>query len=195
MRASTRGAALIDVVVSCAVFAIVSAIAIPMMQATRDRDTSRMAARHLAHRLQMLRLEALRRNRVVAMRFDPTDLGRVGSYVDGDGDGVLQRDIDRGVDPPIDSETRLTNYFATVSLRVAAAVPSPDGTGIVPAGSDPVRIGNTDLLSFSPLGTATAGSIYLVGPSGPQMCVRVLGTTGRVRVMWFDAASGMWQQD
>jgi hypothetical protein len=194
-HSTSRGAALIDVIAACAVMAIVAAMAIPAVHATRERGEARMAARYLAQRMQMLRVQAVRRNRMVALRFDSVDVGRFQAYVDGDGDGVLQRDIDQGVDTSIETSARLTDYFANVTLRVAAAVPAPDGAGWIPAGTDPVRIGGTSLLSFSPLGTATSGSIYLASNGGLQFCVRVLGSTGRVRVMWFDVASGSWRQD
>jgi type II secretory pathway pseudopilin PulG len=192
---SESGAALIDLVVTSALMVVMAAVAIPTLQATRQRDAARMASRFLAQRLQMLRIEAVRRNRNVALRFDPDDPGRISTYVDGDGDGVLERDIEVDVDTIVIAESRLSDYFGAVSLRVAATVPAPDGIGTVLAGSDPVRIGNTNLLSFSPLGSATSGTIYLAAQSGPQMCVRILGTTGRVRVMWFDAASGTWRRD
>ena len=48
---------------------------------------------------------------------------------------------------------------------------------------DPVRIGSSSLMSFTPLGTATPGTIYLRGRDGSQYAVRVLGATGRTRVL------------
>jgi hypothetical protein len=195
MWLSDDGAALVDLVAACAVMAIVASVAIPSIQATRERNEPRMAARYLAQRLQTIRIQAVRRNRMVALRFDPAVRGRLGTYVDGDGDGVEERDVERGVDTTIEAETHLADYFAGVSLQVRSDVPSPDGGGTLAAGSDPVRIGSSNLLSFSPLGSATSGTVYLAARAGPQMCVRVLGSTGRVRVLWFDVASGTWRQD
>ena len=37
---------------------------------------------------------------------------------------------------------------------------------------DPIRFGSSDMLSFSPLGTATPGTFYLAG-DGAQAAVRV----------------------
>jgi hypothetical protein len=185
---------LIDVVVSCAVLVVVFGITVPAWGVTRERDAARMAARYVGQRLQMLRAEALRRNTTVAMRLDAEDLGRFGTYADTDRDGVLQRDIDDGTDVPLADEVHLADYFAAVSFRVASDVPSPDGDGVIVSGSDPVRIGNTDLVSFGPLGTSTSGTLYLAAGSGTQMCVRVLGATGRIRVMWFDAATRSWRR-
>jgi type II secretory pathway pseudopilin PulG len=192
---SGRGVALVDLLAACALMAIVAAMAVPMLHGMRHRDETRMAARYLAIRFDMLRVQALRRNQVIAMRFDPDVLGQVGVYADGDRDGVLQRDIDDGVDARVDGEARLSDYFADVMIGIRADVPAPDDGAVLPAGSDPIRIGGTNLLSFSPLGTATSGTIYLVARTGPQMCVRILGATGRVRVMWYDQAGGAWRQD
>ena len=192
---ASRGAALIDLVFSCALIAVLAAIAIPGLQASRDRDATRLAARHLADTFQRLRVEALRRNRSVALRFDPDNLGRYGAFVDGDGDGVLQGDIDQAIDLPLDPAAHLSDFFATVSLRVALPLPMPDGAGMLPADADPVRIGNTNLVSFSPLGSSTGGTIYLAGRQGSQMCVRLLGSTGRVRVLWFDRTSASWRPE
>jgi hypothetical protein len=186
---------LIDVVFTCGLTAVVAAVAIPSMHLSREHDQARAAARFVAARLQTVRLEALRRNTVVAMRFDPADEGRFGIYVDGDGDGVLQRDIDRGIDFALQPVARLSDYFAVVSFRIATNVPGPDGSGPLVAGSDPIRLGATNLMSFSPLGSATSGTVYLAGRGGPQMAIRVLGATGRMRVLWFDRTTAAWRDD
>lgn len=192
---SPHGAALIDVIFACGLLVVMCAVAVPIVQTTQEHDAPRLAARYLATRLQSLRIEAVRRNRVVALRFDPDASGRMAAYTDGDGDGVLERDIDAGIDPPLGLAFRLDDLFQTVTLRVAATVPSPDGSGMVAEGSDPVRIGRSNLVSLSPLGSATAGTIYLAGRAGSQFCVRIFGATGRVRVLWFDRTSGTWRQE
>jgi hypothetical protein len=59
-------------------------------------------------------------------------------------------------------------------------------------GGDPIRIGSSKLLSFTPLGTATSGSIYVRGRDGSQFFIRVLGVTGRVRVQRYVPRTGAW---
>ena len=172
---------------------LLAAVALPSLHAARDRDAAVMAARHLGVQLNHVRAEAIRRNRMVAMRFDPEDPGRTAIYVDQDGDGVLESDIADGTDLQIEAETHLSEKFAGVAFGVPIDVPAPDGVGVIPGGSDPVRIGNSNLLSFGPLGTATSGTLYLAGRGGSQVCVRVLGVTGRVRVLVYQRARGQWQ--
>ena len=195
LHSSDRGVALVDVVVACAVSAVVGTIAIPTIHAMRERDGVRAAAQFLGQRMQHARLEALKRNVTVAFRFDPDNLGQVGSYVDGDGDGVIQRDIDAGTDYRLAPDAHLNDTFDSVRLHIASELPEPEGGGTLAADSDPVRIGSTNLVSFSPLGSATSGTIYLAGQRGLQACVRIMGATGRMRVLWFDPGTGQWRQE
>jgi hypothetical protein len=55
---------------------------------------------------------------------------------------------------------------------------------------DAIRFGRSDILSFSPLGTATPGTFYLSG-DGAQAAVRVTGGSARVRLMIW---RGSWQE-
>lgn len=192
---STRGAALLDVIFTCGLIALLAAIAIPSLHASRERDAAVMAARHLATQLQLLRVEAIRRNRHVAMWLDPERVGRYRTYVDGDGDGVLQADVDSGIDVALEREAHLAQYFALVSFRVPLDVPAPDGPGTIPALSDPIRIGSSNFVSFSPVGSATSGTLYLAGDGGTQTCVRIFGATARIRVLRFDRGTRAWRQD
>ena len=192
---SSRGAALVDLVFSCGVVCVLAGIAIPTIHAARDRDTARMAARFLANRLQSARYESLKRNACVAIRFDPVDIGRFGVYIDGDGDGVLQADIDAAIDVALNPENRLADFFGTIAFRIPREIPDPDGSSTLAAGSDPIRLGSSNFLSFSPIGSATSGTIYLAGPEGSQTAVRVMGATGRMRVLLFDLASRTWREE
>jgi Tfp pilus assembly protein FimT len=187
--------ALLDLIFTCALILVMAAIAIPSLHASRERDAAVMAARHLATRLSLLRVDALRRNRIVAVRFDPDDIGLFRIYADGDGDGISQQDIDADFDPPLEPDTHISDLFELVAFHVPISIPAPEGSGVIAAESDPVRIGNSNFLSFSPVGTATSGTVYLAGRGGTQMCVRVFGGTGRVRVLRFDRAAGAWRQD
>ena len=54
-----------------------------------------------------------------------------------------------------------------------------------------MRFGDSDILSFSPLGTATPGTFYLAGDAG-QAAVRVTGGSARVRLMVW--RGGAWRE-
>jgi hypothetical protein len=194
MRCSSeRGAALIDVVFSAGLVAVLSGVAIPVLHATRQYDEARAAARYLAGRFQQARVEALRRNTSIAMRFDSENVDRFSMYADGDGDGILESDIAGGVDTLL-SESRLSDFTGRVGLRVNQEIAEPDTAVAISAGADPVRIGASAFVTFSPLGSGTSGTLYLAAPTGPQMAIRIFGITGRMRVLAYDARTRQWHQ-
>ena len=190
---AARGAAVIDIVVSAALCVVMAAVAVPVIGGTLDRERTIVGTRYLAGQLQRARLESLRRARAVAVRLmvngDRTELRL---FEDGNGNGVLQRDIDRGVDTPLTPPGFLDDHARDVSLRINQAISDIAGGAAVEAGGDPLRIGNTSLVTFSPLGSSTSGTIYVAAHQGPQMAIRVFGATGRVRVLMFDARTRLW---
>jgi hypothetical protein len=77
-----------------------------------------------------------------------------------------------------------------VRVAVRPGLPEvPPATGRL-KGDDPIRFGRSDILSFSPLGTATPGTFYLAGEDS-QGAVRVT-TNGRVRLLLWHG--GRWQE-
>jgi hypothetical protein len=80
--------------------------------------------------------------------------------------------------------------FPGVSFDVDPSLRGPDGE---PGSADPVRFGVSDIASFSPEGTGSAGSLYLRSARGQQFAVRVGNITGRTRILKYDIASGTWR--
>ena len=52
-------------------------------------------------------------------------------------------------------------------------------------------IGSSRILTLGPDGTATSGTLYVRGRRG-QYAVRILGITGRTRVLRFHPGTGQW---
>ena len=126
---------------------------------------------------------AVRTGLYTAIRFERQDDGTVwyAVYEDGDGDGVLSADIRSGQDRRLSGPFPLSGGAPGVRIGFNPGVPAiPPDRGLL--SGDPVRFGVSDILSFSPLGTATPGTFYLAG-DGSQAAVRVTGGTARVRLM------------
>jgi hypothetical protein len=188
-----RGAAFIDIIVATLLCFLLAAIAVPVIGGTLDRERTIIGAQYLAGQLQRARLEALKRARSVAVRVEVIgDRTQLRLFMDGNGNGVRQRDIDRGLDLPVTPPGWLDDQARDISLRINQDVSDVAGSATLGPGDDPLRIGNTPLLTFSPLGSATSGTLYVAAHRGPQMAVRVFGATGRVRVLMFDAQARQW---
>ncbi len=188
------GAAFVDVIVAMLLCFLMAAIAVPVIGGTLDRERTIIGAQYLAGQLQRARLESLRRARSVAVRVEVIDdRTQLRLFMDGNGNGVLQRDIDRGLDLPLTPLGWLDDQARDISLRINQDVTDVAGAATLGPCDDALRIGNTSLLTFSPVGSATGGTLYVAAHRGPQMAVRVFGATGRVRVLMFDAQTRQWR--
>jgi len=190
--AGDGGYTLLELFFAAALFAIVSVAAVPALLAGVDGTRARGAARYLAARLQQARFDALKRSCHVGFRFEAGADYQYRLYADGNGDGLRSRDIASGVDRPLGAFERLDAQFAGITFGVLDGVTAVDSTELLGAGSDPVRFGSSDILSFGPMGTATAGTLYVRGRGPEQYAVRVLGVTGRIRVLRFDFTTRQW---
>jgi prepilin-type N-terminal cleavage/methylation domain-containing protein len=188
-----EGYSLLEVLAVVSLIVILAAAAVPLAHNSVDRSRTAGAASYVASRLMLARLEAVKRSTFVAVQFVQKPDGYwFRTYADGNGDGVLARDISRGVDPPIGTDERLDRQFPGVTFGICPGV-----TPVVPGDafntSDPIQIGQSTLMSFNPNGSSTAGILYIRGAGASQFAVRVLGVTARARIFHFDFADGKWR--
>ena len=114
-------------------------------------------------------------------------------YLDGNRNGVLTKDIQKGTDVAIGAVERLPEQFTGVEFGAIPGLPPVDSGG-TPPGSDPIRLGAGSLASFTAVGTSTSGTVYIRGARGAQYAVRVFGETGKTRIMKFDPGTRLWRQ-
>jgi hypothetical protein len=120
---------------------------------------------------------------MMALHFEDDPRGTWFSVVrDGDGDGVRTDDINQHVDTVIEAPVLLSDLFPGASIGLAPGTPATDA----------VALAGTRILSFSPNGTATSGSVHVVGRDRTQWVVRVLGVTARARVLRFERSTYTW---
>jgi hypothetical protein len=168
------------------------AIAAPQLLASVDDVRAGGAVRYVATRLEQARMEAIVRAADVGWQF--VDGGNGYSYtiyLDGNRNGIRSRDIQRGIDLPIGAVERLSDQFAGVDFGVAPDLPAIEAGG-TPPGTDPIKLGPGNVLTFTALGTSSSGSLYVRGRGGMQYVIRILGETGRVRILKFDARLNRW---
>lgn len=191
--ADAAGLTLLELLFAMALGTTLTAMAVPVTATTLEALRAAAAARYVAGRVMAIRMEAVRKSTAVALRFEA-----VGSdyafapFIDGNGNGVRTADILAGIDRQAGPYERLFEKFAGIRFELTSGVPDADGA---PGGSaDGVRIGSPRILTMSPDGTATSGTLYLTGRGG-QYAVRVLGATGRVRVLFFHTGDHAWHSN
>ena len=125
--------------------------------------------------IRQVRAHAAAKNSYMGLVFEEVDgEPELAIYIDGNGNGIRRADVNSGVDKKIRGPWRLSRQFPGVRY----GSPSQDLTKGFPG----LRIGRSKILSFSPLGQSTSGTLFLSNRFGSIHAIVVLGATGRVRV-------------
>ena len=185
------GATIIELLLVMMAIVTLGAISVPRAAGVVEAGRARDAAVFLGTRFRLAGTQAVSFGANVGVVFDLIG-GRwwVRICRDASRNGLRRADIQNGTDPCSDGPYNLGDLFPGVDIAVDPQLRGPAGE---PASSDPVRFGSSDIASFSPEGSCTAGSVFLRSRAGAQYVVRIAGVTGRLRVMWHEAANG-WRE-
>ncbi len=183
---------LLEVLFALTLTALVGAVAAPELALRVDDVRAAGAARYIATRLQQSRAEAIVRSTAVGWQFVATPEGyQYAPYADGNGNGVRSQDILQSIDAQIGPVERLPDRFAGIDFGAMPALPAVDSGGTAP-GADPIRLGASHILTFTPLGTSSSGSLYLRGRRDIQYAICAYGVTGKVRIVKYNAGTRRW---
>jgi len=155
---------------------VLLATAVPRLAATLHEHRLRGAAIHLRGLFRQVHARAAAEARYIGVVFDEVDGDPVYSiYADGNANGIRRADIRRGIDVRIREPYSISETFPGVRY------------GSLPAGAEEpffsgLRIGCSKIVSFSPIGASTSGTVFLSNQYKIVYCVVVLGSTSRVRI-------------
>jgi prepilin-type N-terminal cleavage/methylation domain-containing protein len=168
-----NGFSLLECVFVVALLLILMGTTVPSVLTALDRIRTVGAARYIATRMALARSDAVARAATVALRFgDGPDQASITAFIDGNRNGVRTADILAGSDPSWGPAASVSDLFPGVLVDL-------------PVNAHP-------LYAFTPLGTSSSGTIVVRGRDGSRFGVRVLGATGRTRVLRYDAARDQW---
>lgn len=182
---------LVELMFVLGVVATLTSTAVTQLTTMVDGVRASAGARHVLARLQQTRVRAITRNRATALRITLDAQGYlVQAFEDGNDNGVLAADIASGVDTRIAPDERLGEQFPSVDFGALPGLPGAEGS--IAPGIDPIRVGPSNAVTFTPTGTATPGSLYVLGKGSRQYVVRIYGATGRTRVLTWVARTSTW---
>ena len=185
------GLTILELLFALSLGAVVVAIAVPEVSHGLDEARTSAAARYVSGRLSQARMEAIKRSTRVGYRFvEDGDDFTFAPYGDGNNNGIRTPDILTGVDWRVAADDRLSWKFGAVRFGILPGVPLIDGSS---AGNDPIRLGSSNILTFSPNGTCSSGALYLHGARQAQYAVQVFGVTGRTRVFKYVRGASTWR--
>jgi len=187
-----QGTTLVEMLVAVGILMTLLALAAPALRAYSEDAEVVGAADVFQGEFRKARSIAAMTGVQTAIRFEEAaDGSYVSVYQDGNHNGVLSADIARGVDKRVSGPRRLGSYVRGARVGIRPGTPAiPPERGVLDT-SDPIRFGRSEMLSFTPLGGATPGTLY-VAAAGLQAAIRVTGDTGRVRTLVY--RGGQWRQ-
>jgi type II secretory pathway pseudopilin PulG len=184
------GLTILELLFTIAIGATITVIALPLTGNAVDEIRTRMAARYMEGQIMRARMDALRRSRAVGLRFEPWEGDYLfAMYADGNGNGIRTADIALAIDMQLVAPDRLSDKYPGVRFELLPDIPEIDGdTG---GTRDGLRIGTSRILTLTPDGSSSSGTLYVRGRRA-QCAVRVLGVTGRTRVLQYSPGARAW---
>jgi type II secretory pathway pseudopilin PulG len=191
LRGFTPAFTILELLFALAIAGTLTTIAVPQGLRALDDFRTRAAARYLAQRLADARLSAVKRSLAQGLRFEPGSPDyRITAVADGNANGLRTAEIQAGIDRTLPVPEVIGSLFEGVAFGILDNVPDADGQAA--NGTAGVRVGSARLLAMNPDGTSSSGTLYLRGRDRAQYAVRVLGVTGRVRMLRFDHVRRRW---
>lgn len=196
MRPAMAGFTLMEVTLSVALVGIVTSVLLPVAARVRSTAMTAAGARQMAVTLHALRWKSVALGQSHGLLFDRDNDGWVWYAVaDGNGNGLRTSEVLDGSDPTLSGPHRLEDKVSGVTLGFPVSRPIPrvpPRQGPIQDLDDPIQIGNTNLLAFGPLGTASSGTLYVTDRNRRLYAVVLFGKTARITVWRYDTQSGQW---
>jgi len=194
--AASKGYTLAELLAVLAIVAMAVAVTLPAAAMLRDGGRAAAGARTMATILSAQRFKSVAGHRVRGLQF--RKIGSTWSWrevADGNGNGLRTAEIARGVDPVLAADDSLEHLVQDVRLGLppGGTFPeAPPGTDVLQPGDDPVRFGRSDLVSFSPVGSASGGTLYVTDGRAGLFAVVLYGPTARLRVWRYIPRERRW---
>lgn len=188
------GFSLLELIVALAIIGVLALCAVPAFATYRRRASMTSQVVELSGIFRSLRMRAIASNHNAGVKFIQAGSQWTYSlYEDGDGDGIRSDDIASGVDRRFAGPSVLAPQFNIASIALLPeAIRDPDGDPLSPTASA-VQFNRTTICSFSPVGSATPGTVYITDGAGELLAVRVTGASGRVRTLRYNTGSRRWE--
>jgi hypothetical protein len=191
-----RGSSLGELLAAMALASLAILMAAPAVAHLRDAGRAAAAARHIATMFQAERWKSVTQGRTQGLYFE--QLGGLWTWSeveDGNGNGLRTAEVRSGTDRRLGGPHRLEDFVQHVRLGFPSGGPFreiPPGAGNIPDTTDPVQFGVSDIVSFTPIGSSSSGTLYLTDGRDALYAVVLYGPTVRVRVFRYDLRERTW---
>lgn len=190
-----NGTTLIEIIVVIAIIGIIALCAMPAFAAYRRQASVIAAGNEMRSLLRAVRSRAIARGRNAGVKFVKSGNNWTYTlYDDGNGNGIYNADINKGIDRRYFGPALVMPQFQTAAIALLPkTIRDPDGAKLLP--TDPaLQFGTSTICSFSPVGSSTSGTIYISDGIDNLYAVRVYGASGKVRMLRYNAGLQKWEE-
>ncbi len=190
-----RGVSLLELVVVLALIGIfVLALSADLSGAVRRKDFE-LFAREVTVLMERCRWKAMNERHYAGIVFGYRNgIYEAAMHADSNGNGIRTSEVNNGIDPLIERPILLSKSSDDIRAGILGPeIPQiPPQSGTIPQPDDPVKFGNSNIASFSPMGDSSSGTLYLACISQKQMyAIVIYGATARLSVWRF--SNYQWQ--
>ena len=189
-----RGMSLLEVLVVLGLIGLFVGMTTTNLTATQRQLNFDQFAREIVSSLEKCRWRAFRERCYTGVLIGQKQSGYEFSFfLDGNGNGIRTLDIGKGTDPSIDRPVPIRRASGDIEAAVLkmGAPEIPPKKGMLDA-TDPVKFGKSSIISFSPDGQSSSGTLYLSCHSQKRMYAIVLyGPTARISLWKY--SNQKWQ--
>ncbi|MFI5120756.1 MAG: Tfp pilus assembly protein FimT/FimU [Thermoanaerobaculia bacterium] len=189
-----RGNSLPELVAVLAILGLVFALGLPPFAEILAEEGLATAAREVSAIFIAARDRAVFQGADVGVKWT-SSLGDLvlSVHQDGNGNGVTTADIKKGIDRLVAGPYWMHGKYPGITFSFVPGFNGLDPGG-APIGSltDPLRFGKSDICTFSPLGKASPGTVYLSNGKHRQAAVRVTPANAKIQIFTWHGKSLKW---
>lgn len=172
-------------------------VAFPATAYLREEGRAAAGARQMATTFQALRWKSVSMRRACGLFFERQgDRWVWWLVVDGNGNGLRTAEVRAGVDPIRSGPHGLDDHLEHVALgfppRGGPFPQIPRGPGNISGTDDPIQFGRSDLVSFTPGGSSSSGTLYVTDGQKGLFGVVLFGPTSKLRVWRYNPRERRW---
>lgn len=193
-----NGHTLLELLAVITIAVLMISISVPYIAGMVSRGKIRAATREIVALFRGARYEAVSKGTHIGFEFQKKEDGyHFRKFQDGNSNGIRKKDIEEGKEILLDGPRQIKDRYGNIDFSILKGKPVrkiPPSKGILNNPDDPIKFGKSDIVSFSPSGHSSSGSIYISDEMQNMMAVVIFGPTVRVRVWNYDYANNRWRK-
>ncbi len=191
----TEGMSLMELLVCVAIISVFISAVIPGFAGIMAKARLKNTSRSILFLFQRVRIQAISEARYIGVRFENSEDGKgicYSIYQDGDGDGLRTADIEAGIDKRVEGPRHFHMEGVEFGILEGKVKDVPTSGGTINNSDDPIKFGRSNIVSFSPIGRSSSGSVYLKSGNSYMFTIKLYGASAKMKEWEYNSTTEDW---